>query len=248
MAARAGLLVACAVAACAAPPAESASAVALAPLLASRRRAALAILVAAGAAHADTPLLRGTEAFQARRYAEAAAAFRAAPEDPEATYRLGVALVAAGDVPGALDAWERALLLDPQQARARRNLELFRGRAPEDDTARLARARALLVRGRAASAGALVEDVGAPEAALLRVEARLAIGADAGGEAPLALAAAPGSPRPLRALADAAATAGEDDRARRLYDLYLARFGGEADARAVRRWLEKPVRGPAAGD
>jgi V8-like Glu-specific endopeptidase len=223
-------------------------------LLAGLRRRALVagmlLLAVGGEARAEAPIVRGTEAFRARRYAEAAAAFRAAPEDPEAMYRLGVALVAAGDTAGAIDAWERALLLAPEHGRARRNLELFRARAvaSEDDAARVTRARALLGRGRAASAAALLEDVDAPEAALLRAEARLAVGEDPSGDAALALAAAPVGPRPLRALADAAALAGETDRARRLYELYVGRFGGEPDARGVRRWLEKPTAGPAEED
>ncbi len=225
-------------------------ALALVALVALRRRAAL-VLCLVGVARAEPPpLVRGTEAFQAHRYAEAATAFRAAPDDPEAAYRLGVALVAAGDTPGAVDAWERALLLDPKNARARRNIELFRERVPDDsppnDAARIARA--LFARGLAASAGAIVEDAAGPEAALLRVEARRAIGADPGGYAALALAAAPAAPRPLRARADAAAIAGEVERARRLYELYLARFGGEPDARAVRRWVDKPSGGPADGN
>jgi tetratricopeptide (TPR) repeat protein len=212
----------------------------------SRRAGAFVLILAAGVARADSPLVRGTEAFHARHYRDAAAAFRAAPTDPEATYRLGVALVAAGDVPGAVDAWERVLLLDPAHARARRNLELFR--TVDDDATRIARARALVARGRAASAVALLEGVASPEAALVRLEARALAGEPAGDDAALALAVAPASARPLRALADGAALAGDDARARRLYELYIGRFGGEPDARAVRRWLEHPRRSPPDHD
>jgi tetratricopeptide (TPR) repeat protein len=162
--------------------------------------------------------------FAARRYREAAAAYRAAaPDDVEARYRRGVALAAAGELADAADAWQEVLALAPDHARARRNLELLRVRLPSPDAAdpvlALPYARALAAQGRAASARAVLDRLRDPaaaaEALALRGELDLALGDPAGAVDDLGrlLLLTPRSPRAYHGLAAAWRAAGAADRA-----------------------------------
>ncbi len=60
---------------------------------------------------------QGEEAFAAKSWDKAAAAWTAAadadPDDWETRYKLGVARALCGDLPGAVQAWEAALALNP---------------------------------------------------------------------------------------------------------------------------------------
>jgi tetratricopeptide (TPR) repeat protein len=74
-------------------------------------------------------LLRGRVAFDARRFAEAAEAFRKAitanPASTQAHINLGAALVELGERAGALEQYQAALRLDPGNATAHYNLGLL---------------------------------------------------------------------------------------------------------------------------
>lgn len=75
---------------------------------------------AAPPADADPAALRrqGEDAFAAKAWDKAAAAWTAAadadPNDWETRYKLGVARALLGDLPGAVQAWEAALALNPK--------------------------------------------------------------------------------------------------------------------------------------
>jgi Ca-activated chloride channel family protein len=92
--------------------------------------AALADGDAAGAAglFAD-PEWKGSALYRAGRYEESAQAF-AALDSARAHYNRGNALARAGRIPEAIEAYERALALDPGDEDARHNLELLRERMP----------------------------------------------------------------------------------------------------------------------
>lgn len=72
----------------------------------------------------------GTAAYQDGRWTDAVSAFRslnaAGIESASVWYNLGNASFKAGDVPGAILAYERALKIDPSHADARFNLEFAR--------------------------------------------------------------------------------------------------------------------------
>jgi tetratricopeptide (TPR) repeat protein len=144
------------------------------------------------AAEATRWLEKGDASFKAKRYDEAAGSYRGAvaadPSSAEARYKLGVALAAAGDLPGAIAAWEGVLLVAPAHEQARRNIELARARlarsAPEpvDEVAVLQKARALVDDGRFASAillldGFLADPARATSVAALALRAEAHLGA-----------------------------------------------------------------------
>lgn len=74
-------------------------------------------------------LSRGKVAFEARRYAEAAAEFRKAvaakPDSFTARVNLGAALTQAGDRKGAVEQFEEAIRLDPEKVSAHYNLAVL---------------------------------------------------------------------------------------------------------------------------
>jgi Flp pilus assembly protein TadD len=170
-------------------------------------------------------LTGGDIAFAAGRYHEAARAYadaaRADADSADARYRLGVALAAAGDLEGAVAAWQSVLELEPVHPLARRNLDLVRLRRPvpaAPDPARVAaRARALIDTGRAASALLVLDTVSpSPDLLALRAEALCLA-----GDAPAALEAArallalePASARAAALLGAAHRVAGDERRAR----------------------------------
>ena len=88
--------------------------------------------IGAGAAdhYPDSLWNAGTAAYQDGRWTDAVSAFRslnaAGIESPAVWYNLGNACFKAGDVPGAILAYERTLKLDPSHADARFNLEFAR--------------------------------------------------------------------------------------------------------------------------
>jgi tetratricopeptide (TPR) repeat protein len=74
-------------------------------------------------------LARGKIAFEARRFADAAAEFRKAiasqPESLTARINLGAALTQLGDVKGAIEQFEAALQIDPRSVNAHYNLAVL---------------------------------------------------------------------------------------------------------------------------
>ncbi len=90
-------------------------------------------LVAARPAAEDFAFARGNALFQTMRFQAAAAQFRVLldrdPADKRAAFGYARSLQEAGDVGGAITAWEAYLELDPDSGwadSARRNLELLR--------------------------------------------------------------------------------------------------------------------------
>ena len=77
-------------------------------------------------------LIRGRLAFEAKRYAEAAAEFRRAvtsrPDSVPAHVNLGVALTQTGDLKGAVAEFEATLRIDPRNTTAHYNLGLLLSR------------------------------------------------------------------------------------------------------------------------
>jgi Ca-activated chloride channel homolog len=69
------------------------------------------------------PMWRGTAAYQAGRYGDAAADF-SRTGTADGFFNMGTALVKARDYQQALTAFEQALSLDPEHAGAKRNLEV----------------------------------------------------------------------------------------------------------------------------
>jgi Ca-activated chloride channel family protein len=69
---------------------------------------------------ANGPVWRGTAAYRAGKYDDAAAAWKSAP-GADAQYNMGNALARAGKYHEALDAYDRALKLDPALADAKAN-------------------------------------------------------------------------------------------------------------------------------
>ncbi len=195
------------------------------------------------AAQARGYVEKGNRSFTAKRYEEAAGHYRGAvaldPTNVDARYRLGVALAAHGDLSGAISAWEGALLVDPKNDKARRNIELARRRlddpkkhVPLDDVAILARARKLVDDGRYASAADVLDRLIADPmhaqnttALSLRGEARLGKGDPAGAVVDwlTVLALAPGDLRSLRGLGDAYLALDDKVRARWYYETYASR-------------------------
>jgi hypothetical protein len=216
-----------------------------------RRRAlagALVLLLAAPAAARPPSAARlsGDAAFAARRYREAARAYqRAVAEselDVDARYRLGVALAAAGDLPGAGRAWESVLGIEPAHDLARRNLELLCRKgvaAPPPRRDELRSAAELLDQGRPASALAVLDrylearPVPVREAVALRARARLEIGDAAGAlrDARALLASEPHRARGFGLVAAAHRALGEAERARWFDRLHRARAAAEPLAR-----------------
>ena len=74
-------------------------------------------------------LARGKVAFEAKRYAEAAAEFRKAvvskPDSVVAHVNLGAALTQTGDVTGAIEEFEQALRIEPRNVNANYNLAIL---------------------------------------------------------------------------------------------------------------------------
>ncbi|HEX6719311.1 MAG TPA: tetratricopeptide repeat protein [Pyrinomonadaceae bacterium] len=74
-------------------------------------------------------LIRGKQAFEAKRYQEAAAAFRKAialsPESVPAHLNLGAALTQLGDLKGAVEEFEKSLLIDPDNTNAHYNVAVL---------------------------------------------------------------------------------------------------------------------------
>jgi tetratricopeptide (TPR) repeat protein len=74
-------------------------------------------------------LARGKLAFEAKRYAEAAAEFREAveskPGSVAARVNLGAALTQLGDAPGAIEQFEEAIHIDPRNVNANYNLAIL---------------------------------------------------------------------------------------------------------------------------
>lgn len=73
----------------------------------------------------EDPAWRAVARYREGRYAASAEDF-AGLEGADAAYNRGNALAYAGDVGGAIDAYEEALALDPEHADARHNLDLLR--------------------------------------------------------------------------------------------------------------------------
>ena len=75
------------------------------------------------------PLARGKLAFEAKRYADAAAEFRkavaASPNSVAARINLGVTLSQLGDTQGAAEQFEEAIRLEPRQVNAHYNLAIL---------------------------------------------------------------------------------------------------------------------------
>ncbi|MCJ2034207.1 tetratricopeptide repeat protein [Methylobacterium sp. J-068] len=71
----------------------------------------------------DDPVWRGPALYQAGRYDEAAAVFRDGGR--RGSYNLGNALARAGDLQGALDAYDAALQYNPRDADAQANRSLI---------------------------------------------------------------------------------------------------------------------------
>ena len=86
--------------------------------------------VRAADSYPDSLWNAGTTAYQDGRWADAVSAFQALNaagiESASVWYNLGNASFKAGDVPGAILAYERALKIDPSHADARFNLEFAR--------------------------------------------------------------------------------------------------------------------------
>ncbi len=84
-------------------------------------------------------LIRGRAALEARRFAEAVAAFRKAiveqPRSIPAHFNLGAALTQTGDLPGAIEQFEETLRLDPNHANAHYNLGLLLAQANQPEQA-----------------------------------------------------------------------------------------------------------------
>ena len=167
-----------------------------------------------------------------------------------------MALAAAGKLDEAIAAWSRALLSNPQHAKARRNIELARARlaaigarAPaRDRDATISDATQLIARGRHASALAILDDLAArtdsTEAALSDLRARALLGAGAPRRAEVVyltlLAREPAALEPWRGLGDVYRFAGEPDRARHMYRQYLLRAPGDDPRRAAIERLVDP--------
>jgi tetratricopeptide (TPR) repeat protein len=75
------------------------------------------------------PLARGKVAFEAKRYAEAAAEFRKAvaanPDSVVARINLGAALSQLGDAQGAIEQFEEAIRIEPRSVNAHYNLAIL---------------------------------------------------------------------------------------------------------------------------
>ena len=75
------------------------------------------------------PLARGKLAFEAKRYADAAAEFRkavaASPNSVAARINLGVTLSQLGDTQGAAEQFEEAIRIEPQSVNAHYNLAIL---------------------------------------------------------------------------------------------------------------------------
>ena len=84
-------------------------------------------------------LARGKIAFEARRYADAAAEFRKAvaakPDSVTARINLGAALTQVGDVNGAVEQFEEALKIEPGRVNAHYNLAVLLARQNKHDDA-----------------------------------------------------------------------------------------------------------------
>lgn len=87
-------------------------------------------LPGAAAAILDDPAWRGPALYQAGRYEEAATLFRNGGR--RNAYNLGNALARAGDLAGALDAYDAALLYNPRDADAQANRALIARLVAED--------------------------------------------------------------------------------------------------------------------
>lgn len=81
-------------------------------------------LPAAGAVVLGGPVWRGAALHEDGRYADAAEAFKSAPDFPGKDYDTGTALAKAGRLREAADAFDAALAIDPNDADARFNLAI----------------------------------------------------------------------------------------------------------------------------
>lgn len=129
-------------------------------------------------------IVRGKQAFEAKRYREAAAEFRKAiaadPESVPAHVNLGATLSQLGDPKGAVDEFEKALLIDPNNTNANYNLAVLLAAAkdheraiahlrtlpPTDDVARFLLAQELLQIGQVEEALKLAQSVFAATGAM----------------------------------------------------------------------------------
>lgn len=140
----------------------------------------------------------GIEAFEAKDYKKAAAAFKrvvaVAPTHAPAQYLLGASLLGLGDYKRAVRPLEAALKADPELIDAQRDLAISYAR--KGDTAKATAQRDAIDARKAACAGVCPE-AAQIDAALSTVNATLA-----GGAPPQAL----GPARPLRSLAAIDAT------------------------------------------
>lgn len=88
--------------------------------------AACTLVISLVHAQGDVALQRGIEALHAKRWAEARAALeqatRNAPQAAEAWFRLGLACAGQEDWDAAVDAYTRAIEIDPRHVKAQNNL------------------------------------------------------------------------------------------------------------------------------
>jgi len=196
------------------------------------------------AADVDAAIDAGDAAFAEDTYGYAAerylAAHLGAPNRVEPAYKLGVALAASGDLPGAIDAWEAALDLAPDFEPAKRHIQRAQIRLAAEATldaealtgeadARRKLARAYLDEGRylmALRAAEALREIAPEDPMTHRLTARAHLGLADPAAALEALedelAIEPADFELYRLLGTAHEQLGNADEARYYYELYLA--------------------------
>jgi len=112
---------------------------------------ALVLLLASCKPDGPKSLQRGKAEMEKRAYANAIIEFRnalkAMPQDAEAHYQMGLALMAQGDMPGGLGFLRRATEIDPKHAGAQTRLAEIMAASGNSDVVREAERRAKLLSG-----------------------------------------------------------------------------------------------------